>query len=772
MTSAGENNEASDATNDENANNADHQTERVDLASGGSGGGEVIHQSPKQSTSSDETNEIKQHSPSSRKSSTTISPPRIDEENIAKAEAFLRNDEIHDLPTKSKRKYLASKAGMTPQEIDVALERVAGKEGMMMGAHDNDDGENAKNKNRSSRSPHDREDNYGRAGQSGSQRHSDDQFRDGQQGHGRTPNNQHYQDDPYRNNHPRGPMEQQRRPPPHHDTPPHDNSNNMQNMQPYPGATETQDMTPSSSFLPAWAGGISLGIFTLAALRWLNGGDFVLFPPPTASEPRGMESTIGSSMKDDEPLSSIHEEDTDESDSQQEEEEDNLPEENAQYDDEEDSRSNEDDELNMILKGTANAQHFHTHNPHPAPNELVLEIRALTSAIHSHRDVQERANRAVSKQVGKGMTDDAMDFLRQKKSEVEVPLQTSGADVSFEGKDIGLTVASMLTEVAGDLSLLKQSILESAGDSDGVGAGNEHFDELSEVLDGAKEADSGDKGEEDPFNQIDEVMEKMKKVLAPNEVDAGKNGNEEHATQIDMVTTKIQKMLAIVGNLNEKGGVDSIDKKSNEAAAVEKESTLSPEPNATSTASPTPNIIQQTDEKTQRSETPPQLSSNETAQTNDQLEEALKTLANNNTPEDLKVGAQMLYLYCLNISKNPSVPRYRKIYTNNKTFRDKVGNLVGATDFLSAVGFVGRTTHFEWAPQSEDASLVTKSRLDFALVALELMKNGSKVNEESKPKEEESVVPLESNEIASEARELTLSSVLSVAGVGKGMELN
>ena len=90
----------------------------------------------------------------------------------------------------------------------------------------------------------------------------------------------------------------------------------------------------------------------------------------------------------------------------------------------------------------------------------------------------------------------------------------------------------------------------------------------------------------------------------------------------------------------------------------------------------------------------------------------------------------MLYLYCLNISKNPTVPRYRKIYTNNNTFRNKVGKLLGAKEFLSSVGFVERTNCFEWDQGTDDAAV--KSRLDFALVALELLKNGT-----AKPKVED-----------------------------------
>jgi len=110
---------------------------------------------------------------------------------------------------------------------------------------------------------------------------------------------------------------------------------------------------------------------------------------------------------------------------------------------------------------------------------------------------------------------------------------------------------------------------------------------------------------------------------------------------------------------------------------------------------------------------------------NEEIEECLKVLSNENDPHSLKIGSQMLYLYCLNISKNPAVPRYRKIYTNNTTFRTKVGNLVGAKEFLKAIGFEERPNIYEWS-QSTDGSDDTRSKLDFALVALELLRNGPK----------------------------------------------
>ncbi|KAL9189005.1 hypothetical protein ACHAXT_011495 [Thalassiosira profunda] len=547
-------------------------------------------------------------------------PPFLDEERIEKARSFLRNAEIRDVPAPDKRRYLQSKVGLTPSEIDAALERAAETEGMY--------------------------------------------------------------------------------PPQYTDGPPH--------MQ---GREETE---PPPSLFPAWAGGFSLGVFCLAALRWLNGGDFVLFPSPTAAESLAVGAKRGEA-----PLASVNEEETDESESQEE-----LPEESEDEYEEYDPNEEDDKGLGMLLNGTANAQDYHHPDEAlPSYNELVLEIRSLTSAIHSYRDVQERANRAATAQAGRGVTNDAMDFLRQKKaSDVEQGEVKTGA---LEG-EAAATIASLLTEMSGDLSTLKESFCKGENGSDA-----------------AKEEDLS-KGEE--------------QVTADEDSDS----TEDPSTQIDTVLDKIQKILAIVETKEENESDDLnqglVAEAPNNEAAVESESSVADGPAASAKETDTPSIDSD-EKKLEESKEPMPEQSDKSEEPTASVEDALQKLSTNNDPADLKLGAQMLYLYCLNISKNPTVPRYRKIYTNNNTYRNKVGNLVGAKEFLVAVGFVERTNFFEWA--EDDTAMATKSRLDFALVALELMKSGPKAKEEDVGK-----VPSESSADASETPGLPL------AGVDQAMDLN
>ncbi|EED93320.1 predicted protein [Thalassiosira pseudonana CCMP1335] len=547
----------------------------------------------------------------------------LDNAKIDKAEAFLRNTEIHDVSSEAKREYLAKKAGMTSAEIDAAMERAAGSERLGDGMH--------RDEKRSSGDRMDDEDRYGR-GRPLHERRNPNQYSGGRDG----------------------------------------------------------------------PGGFSLGVFCLAALRWLNGGDFVLFPPPTVNaEPlilqtqrelkSGEEHSDGGN--NDEMSCSQHHQ-------QEEEESSMIVDDDNEYADYEDSESLEDG-LNKILNGSANAQNMHP-NEQPTYEELVLEIRTLATAVYSFKDAQDRANRAAAAHAGKGMTDDAMDFLRQKKPPSE-KLVLSNEKVAG--------IVSLLVEVSEYLARLKQSDTGKRDDEaiqSTTGLDSNEVDELSKSAEG---------NVPDEAKVIVALIEKINKVLAMFQKPEA--GNETVPVVQEANTTD-----------------------------------ASPSPQPESDA---PSPIASETENTKQTEPSSEDATIDPQPTSEDLDEAIRSLSNKNDTNELKAGAQMLYLYCLNISKNPTVPRYRKIYTNNNSFQKKVGNLVGAKELLSAVGFVERTNFFEWTQSDDDSE--TKSRLDFA---------GTKLKED-----ESDTLHSQNNTSIDDASTLPSSvaslnnAVLEAAGAGK-----
>jgi len=108
------------------------------------------------------------------------------------------------------------------------------------------------------------------------------------------------------------------------------------------------------------------------------------------------------------------------------------------------------------------------------------------------------------------------------------------------------------------------------------------------------------------------------------------------------------------------------------------------------------------------------------------LSKALQTLSFTTTTN---TNNKMLYLYLCNLSNHPTVPRYRKIYTNNATYSKNVELLDGGKELLKSVGFEEFASFLEWNDGEDDDEEGGENRLALvkdAVAALELLKDGKK----------------------------------------------
>jgi hypothetical protein len=107
-----------------------------------------------------------------------------------------------------------------------------------------------------------------------------------------------------------------------------------------------------------------------------------------------------------------------------------------------------------------------------------------------------------------------------------------------------------------------------------------------------------------------------------------------------------------------------------------------------------------------------------------------------------RAGIQSLYLFTKNIAKQPHIPRYRKIYCDNDNYRNNIKDLVGATEFLSAIGFVPNesiislsttttarrnriSNYWEWVPIHSphwDRMVTSSNRKDMEIIYLERLR--------------------------------------------------
>ena len=80
---------------------------------------------------------------------------------------------------------------------------------------------------------------------------------------------------------------------------------------------------------------------------------------------------------------------------------------------------------------------------------------------------------------------------------------------------------------------------------------------------------------------------------------------------------------------------------------------------------------------------------------------ALRQIVLENDITAVRVCAQMLYMYTINLANQPGIPRYRRIFTSNESF-GRVDKLKGGREVLRAVGFQDRDNVLEWEPGEEE----------------------------------------------------------------------
>ncbi|KAL7480466.1 hypothetical protein ACHAW6_006161 [Cyclotella cf. meneghiniana] len=603
----------------------------------------------------------------------TLPSLSMDEERIQKVESFLRNGEIENVSASAKREFLENKVGMSSLEVDAAMQRVAKKGGLdRLNDLRDVDRSGAEARYRSSQIE---SDGRGR----GIQRRYEDDPRDDRYSYG----GRHERD--YQMADRRGPVYEptlQHSQPRYYDlnamNPPHANGISADQIEEQRGRSSEFSLFP-------WAGGFSLGVVCLAALRWLNGGDFVLFPPPSISDSMRMQSQHVQKE------SHSDGNDAEEASVQNDQEEDVTPPlEDTAEENEENAASDfemNDEALHSILNGTPNAHHLHPEDTQPSYEELLSEIRALTSAVHSYREEQERANRTTVAKVGRGLTDDVMELLKEDKKNKD---QTAAPARRTESVEIS-SIRSLLREISDDLIQLKQSLSRSKESNNDDAGSDKHSETNGSEPVGSTRGDENSSDETVLLTILDSSLEKLQNILDAIEGSKEEQNDKKDTFVVNEETeSQPKKSLSPIEEINSlASGVSVDDSPLPRSAHVEVQASDESEPN-----------------------------------THD-VEEALKTLSSTNGDEELKVGAQMLYLYCMNISKNPTIPRYRKIYTNNSTFQKKVGILNGAKELLCAVGFVEKTHFFEWANPT-DTSMETEASLDLALVALDMMRKSTK----------------------------------------------
>ena len=640
-----------------------------------------------------------------------------------RAVKFLTHPAVVGLPREDKASYLRNK-GLTPQEVQEALDLVglAEEDGNneMDGAWNDDGG--------------------------GEDDGLDDAVHDVRRGHRRQrdlqPTNRQY-------------------PPP---SPQHlDN----QTMQPYQQQQALAE--PPGLALPLTVGGV-LGVTAIAALRWLNGGDFVMFPPPLAptaaasaaaedsagagvkfraggtsaaatatatATPAGNETTVDSTIEDDGDGdgAAVGEDTTEDTGFA----EGNYTTDEADvtiydYLDEYLGNGEEEEEVgggkgqggvnnDTTYVSEESSDRYHTaadftyesgsSNPNPLttttnnPPDLAHRLQNLTTAVEKFVAVQERTLKTKSDERGQAVTNSAMDLLRRSPSgglalltpavtpyrngvTVQVPPQPQGTPRSIGGDSDGsvpdVAVAVLVTKMKCQLIGLREAI-KDAGKSTGGGSHmterSEHkldevtttFERLESMLLGGKQISDYETELPEAANvaSMYETPSRMFETGELSPVPGCKDGEDDEVTDLDVtLDMEMSPARTSFAREEEQNAIAAAA-----AAVAGKTRTLQPPP-----------VFEIEDLEPTSEESIGRAA----------LSQAIDVLSNptNNSIDAIKTCAQMLYLYVVNLSSNASSKRYRRVYTTNANFKNKVGSAPGGVAVLESLGFVDKGSYMEW----------------------------------------------------------------------------
>ncbi|XP_041458994.1 UBX domain-containing protein 6-like [Lytechinus variegatus] len=98
----------------------------------------------------------------------------------------------------------------------------------------------------------------------------------------------------------------------------------------------------------------------------------------------------------------------------------------------------------------------------------------------------------------------------------------------------------------------------------------------------------------------------------------------------------------------------------------------------------------------------------------------------NKDKDKIRIGVDTICKYLDNVCLNPGEEKYRKIRANNKAFQERVSGLVGAEEFIQAVGFERKIlTHEESETDFFVLNEESASNIDRLISFKELLKSGA-----------------------------------------------
>ena len=470
----------------------------------------------------------------------------------------------------------------------------------------------------------------------------------------------------------------------------------------------SQSMTMAQGVSLVTMGGM-LGLTAAAAARWLNGGDFQLFPSPT-NQDIAQQTTADRQRRSESSAFSDDDDDDNDNDEEVDEDEEDFEEE-----------ENVEEEYEAFREGFSPSSS-------PQQNDQIIEkLERISDTFQNYVKIQEQILQKVSTQNNSSITNSSMDFLRSN-SRVNIDKEENGnKSNAANGGDL-INILIQLVEIKSELRRLDTTASSSSMSikngskpleaslqlSKSIAKLDSCLDMIVGTLETKSTTGNGIKVVDDSKMTTatktlgDDPTNKKKSIPSLSLSQNNDNTTEESSSTV-IIETSDRTTDATLNEIIEDpqiAGSQSEQQEQQESGAQEKTTTpLSSQSSQSGLAieDSSPNteaVATKTDEATTTNSTTMTTTDSTESLT---LNQAVEVLASENDPTAVRIGCQILYLYFVNLSNKPNNTRYRKIYTTNESYQ-KIVNLKGAMDLLKYVGFQQDETGscLEWLPPPGD----------------------------------------------------------------------
>jgi len=446
-----------------------------------------------------------------------------------------------------------------------------------------------------------------------------------------------------------------------------------QGYYPHGNAQTSEQPELPNAIIPITIGGL-IAMFGMAAFRWLNGGDFVLFPP-SANMALPNVSAVGSETQagNDSEIENSKQgrgmlAEGDESSVEGGHIAGRVEHEKEEYFDNVGFGQQSVEMPHLISQDSTIAQH----------------LQSLSMAIEKQTLLQEQALKVKSDEKARSKTNIAMDLLMKKRSQ---HLDAAGEDklddsshLQREGSQYAASQISILVQLTEMKCLLKTVANTYTNASDPA----THSDE----------------------DLLITKLEMIRSSLETIEMNVCRGGSVK-----DGMPAAIQDIVPCINTKDDeltdkRIEADPLSRDKIETKVIEVAANVAedePTSGGTKFDSQGTAVTVDVDDQEQDGKQP-YAEKQRPSVGKEALQEALRKMKENNAASLVKTSCQMLCLYMNNLASNPKSDKYSKIYTKNNTFKNKIGSVKFAKDVLISVGFEDEGSCLRWNQTGISAS--------------------------------------------------------------------